>query len=162
MKKKLALLSLVFINLINFSSADDIFDSIQDFSSSVWNFFSVLIQKLSDFFGAILNVVSYIFAILKAIWFWLVSLLSWVWDLIVEVFNWDVFVRVNSAFNQLWEYIWGPAVVFLSTLLFLIIFRIWVAFVFKILNRNIEYHTLQKNTQHWNVEDDKARSSYKK
>lgn len=132
-------------------------EAIQNFTSNFGSYFWTFVQRITNFFNTIIDAVSYVISILKAIWFWLVSLLSWIWDLIVEVFQWDVFVRVNSAFTQLWDYIWWPAVVFLSSLLLLIIFRIWVSFVFKILRLNIDYHSLQSNTKRWNQEDAKSK-----
>lgn len=132
-------------------------EAIQNFTTNFWNYFWTLLQRVSSFFNAIIDAISYVISIFKAIWFWLVSLLSWIWDLIVEVFNWGVFVNVNTAFIQLWDYIWWPAVVFLASLLLIIIFRIWVAFVFKILRLNIDYHSLQSSTKRWNQEDSKSK-----
>lgn len=110
---------------------------------------SAIVQAISDlwtniikFFNSIISVINYIYSMLKALWYWLTSLLTWTWQLIVQIFDWWVFNTVWTYFNYLASYIGYPAVIFISTLLFFIIFRIWVAFVFKIFRMNIDYHSL--------------------
>lgn len=110
---------------------------------------SAIVQAISDlwtniikFFNSITSVLNYIYSMLKALWYWLTSLLTWTWELIVQIFDWGVFSTVWTYFNYLASYIGYPAVIFISTLLLFIIFRIWVAFVFKILRMNIDYRTL--------------------
>lgn len=114
---------------------------------SIWNWFWLLINRITIFFNSVLEILSYIWQILSALWYWLTSLLSWIWDLVLEVLRWWVFLNVASAFSTLASYIWWPAVVFLSTLMFIIIFRIFLAFVFKILRLNIDYHNTQSKTR---------------
>ena len=128
----------------------DIVNSILSVGSNIGNWFTSLINTFTNIFSPIIQALWYVLSILKALWYGLTSILTWLWNLIVEVFNSGVFVNVNSAFIKLWDYIWGPAVVFIATMLFLIIFRIWLAFVFKIFRLNIDYHSLQSKTRTWN------------
>lgn len=128
----------------------DIIWAILTIPSSIANWFSLLITRIWNFFSAIINFIWNVIWIFKALWYGLTSLLSGLWDLIVEIFNWDVFVNVNKAFISLSNYIWWAWTVFIATMLFLIIFRIWVAFVFKLLRLNIDYHSLQEKTKNQN------------
>lgn len=128
----------------------DIVKAISNFSSVVSGWFSSLITIFSNFFNSVSQVLWYILSIFRALWYALTSILSWLRSLIVEIFNSWVFVNVARAFNNLADYIGGPAVVFISSLLIIIIFRIWVAFVFKLFRLNIDYHSLNSKNKTWN------------
>lgn len=108
-----------------------------------WN----LISTLWDFFSSVWNVLSYIWEIIKALRFWMGSLLSWLWDLIVEIMQWEIFTNLGITFNYISEYIGGPATVFLSTILLIALFRIFISFVFKLFKGSDRYNALQHNLE---------------
>lgn len=114
-------------------------DAIQNFTSSVWNLFWSFISRITSFFQSVLDVLTYIGWIFKALWFWLTSLLSWIWDLIQQVFNWSVFHNVANGLIYVSDYIWAPATIFIASLLLIVIFRIIIAFVFKIFRMRMDY-----------------------
>lgn len=98
--------------------------------------------------------------IIQTIFYWLTSLLGAVWDLFYKmVVDVDPFVNVNRAFVYISNYIWWPATVFISTLLVIVMLRIWIAFVFKILRLNIDYNTLQQKTTDANIEANKRKNA---
>lgn len=115
--------------------------------SALVEWFNVFVSKFISFCNSVVSVLSYIWSLLKTLWFWLTSLLSWVWDLVVQLFNWTIFNYVGSAFSSISYYIWTPAVIFMSSLFLVIILRIAIAFVFKILRLNIDYHNTYENTR---------------
>lgn len=127
MKKYLGLL-VWFIPFVNFSYGFDIWDSINN-----------LTLRISNFFDPIINVVWYIISIVKTLWFWLTSLLTSSFELFKQIFEWEAITTTAKYFGVIWEYIWGPATVFLASLFVLIILRIWIAFVFKIFRMNLDY-----------------------
>lgn len=135
----------------------DIIDAVLNLWSIISNWFWILIKSITTFFNNITSVLSYILSIFKSLWFWLTSLLSWVWDLIVNVFEWGVFSNVWSAFSYLTDYIWVPAVVFISTLFLIAIFRIWLSFVFSIFKMDLKYKTMQKKEHDFAVANDPRR-----
>jgi len=47
---------------------------------------------------------------------------------------------ISYWLNNIVPYLGAWGTTFLATVLFIIIFRIWVAFVFKLLRMNIDYH----------------------
>lgn len=102
-----------------------------------------ILQSISDFFiafyDAVIDLCSYILSILWFIRYWWKTLLVWIFKLIVSVLDWWVFVNVARALHDLSEYIGGPAVIFIASLLFIAVIRILVAFVFKLLRLNIDY-----------------------
>lgn len=125
----------------------DIVDAIVNLWITISNWFANLIRSIWDLFSWIISVVNYVIDIISALFFGFGSLLSWIWDLIIEVFDWGVFVNVWRVFGILSEYIWWPATVFMATLLLIIVFRIFIAFIFKILRLNIDYHNTQSKTK---------------
>jgi len=131
----------------------DITNSILSVGSNIGNWFSSLLTSITNFFSPIIQALWYILSILKALWYGLTSLLSWLWNLIVEVFNSGVFVNVSNAFTFVSGYIWGPATVFIATMLFIVIFRIWIGFLFKIFRLNINYNSLRYKVKFWNHYD---------
>lgn len=135
----------------------DIIDAVLNLWSTISNWFGILIKNITWFFNNVTTVLWYILSILKALWFWLVSLLSWIWDLIVKVFDWGVFSNVWSTFWTLTDFIWVPAVVFISTLFLIIIFRIWLSFVFSIFKMDLKYKTMQKQEHDYAVANDPKR-----
>lgn len=165
--KKLLVLPVVLLLSNNFSSASDVSDLV----NGIWDFFDGWADKIlspfkSFFFSTIpetlspiIKVFNYIWDILKALWFWLTSLLSWVWDLAVEVLDGWVFLNVVRAFETISWYIWWPATIFLGTMLFVIVFRIFVAFVFKLFRLNIDYHEDKSRSYNWSKHD--SLDSYK-
>ena len=120
---------------------------------SIVNAISNFTLKISGFFEPIINVVWYIISIVKTLWFWLTSLLTSSFELFKEVFEWEAITTVAYYFGVIWEYIWGPATVFLASLMLLIILRIWIAFVFKLFRLNIDYNSFDKNTRKANAWD---------
>lgn len=113
---------------------------------SIVNAISNFTLKISGFFEPIINVVWYIISIFKTIWFWLTSLLTEIADLIDDVFvEWDFFHNIWQTFGTLWQYIWFPWVLLLSTLLLITMLRILIAFVFKIFRLNIDYKMRETN-----------------
>lgn len=117
------------------------------------NSISNLTLKITNFFEPIINVVWYIISIVKTLFFWLTSLLSSSFELFKEVFEWEAITTVARYFGVIWEYIGGPATVFLASLMLLIILRIWIAFVFKLFRLNIDYNSFDKNSRKANAWD---------
>lgn len=122
---------------------DWIIDLYNWFQQRFWN----LINMLWDFFSSVWNVLSYIWEIIKALRFWMGSLLSWLWNLIVEIMEWDIFIDLKITFGYISDYIGGPATVFLSTLLLIAFFRIFISFVFKLFKGADKYNALQHNLE---------------
>ena len=54
---------------------------------------------------------------------------------------------ISYGLNNIVPYLGGWGTTFLATVLFIIIFRIWVAFVFKLLRMNIDYHNTATSTK---------------
>lgn len=106
---------------------------------SVWSFISQLYYVIRDWFNIVWDVFSSIWSILSTLWYWAITLFSNLLSLIKQVFEWYVFENLPNWFNQLSQFIGGPATVFVMTLLFIVIVRIWIAFVFKIFRLNIDY-----------------------
>ena len=122
-------------------------ESIVSLWITISNWFWSLIRTIVDIFSWIINFIHNLLDIISTIFFWLWSLLSWLWDLIIKVFDWSVFLNVSRVFWILTSYIWTPAVIFMSTLLLIIILRIFIAFIFKILRLNIDYSNTYNNTR---------------
>lgn len=127
----------------------DIVNAVLSVGSTISNWFSILITKIVSFFTLIWNFVWYLFDIVKALFYWLTSLLSWVWKVFVNIIDLWFFSSVWNTFSQIASYIWGPVTVILSSLFLLVIFRIWIAFVFKIFRLNIDYHSLTSKNKTW-------------
>lgn len=119
------------------------------------NAFTWFWKTVISFFDTLSSIISWWVAIVKALFFGLTSLLSKVWDLAVQILDWWVFVNVGRAFDTIASYIWWPATVFLASMLFLVIVRTVIAFVFKIFRLNIDYHTDRAKTEKYAVEDSK-------
>lgn len=118
-----------------------------------WN----LINTIQDFFWSIWNVLSYIREILKAIRFGMGSLLSSLAQLMDQILEWDIFLNLFKTFTYISNYIWWPATVFLSTILLIAFFRIFIAFVFKLFKGSANYNALQNNLKR----DSQIRSLFK-
>ena len=110
---------------------------------SLWTLFNSLVDIVA-------NIGSFLISILWFLWYGWKTLLVWIRKLLNYIFEWWVFINVNRAFVQISQYIWWPATIFLSALLFLIIVRIIVAFVMKLLRRNVDYHALNDRTEYLN------------
>ena len=108
-----------------------------------------------DFFNSLSSIISSIISVVQALWYWLTTLLSAVRELIVQLFEWYPFINTASAFGIISNYIGWTATVFFATILFVIIIRIWVSFVFRILKLNIDYHSSRANTEKYAAEDSK-------
>lgn len=121
--------------------------------------FSGVYNFLIDFWETCVNVLSYIVSWLWFIWYWWKTLIVWTFKLVAQVVSGSVFLNVNNAFIYLSHYIWLVPTVFLSAWLLLAIIRILVAFVFKILRKNLDYNTLQANTTKVNLDKSKTRFS---
>ena len=125
----------------------DLVDAVINIWITISNWFGQLIRSIWDLFSWIVSFFNYALDIISALFFGFGSLLSWIWDLIAKVFDWGVFVNVWRCFDILSDYIWWPATVFIATLLLVIVFRIFIAFIFKILRLNIDYHNTQSKTK---------------
>lgn len=112
--------------------------------------FTNWLTDLATFFDNIAtmfrSVFSFILSIFGFLYYAWKTLIIWVWRLFKWVINSWVFVNVSQAFLDLSEYLWIGAY-FIYALLFVIIIRILIAFVFKILRLNIDYNALDKNTR---------------
>lgn len=105
------------------------------------NIVQVLVSLKSAFVHIsdnIMVVLWYIWDILETLRFWLTSLLTWVLDIALDVLGW-LWGLVYYAWNSVWELIWWPATVILSSLFIIILVRIAVAFVFKFFKMNLDY-----------------------
>lgn len=98
-------------------------------------FFNIVI----NFFSSILNFFTWLWSILSTLWFGAKTLFSKVIELVNEIFNWWLFDYVLWRFNELVLFIGRPAVLFISTLFFVVLVRIGIAFVFKMFRLNIDY-----------------------
>lgn len=135
--------------------------AISNWFSALLNWFSDLIRNIVSIWQSIINIISYWLWIVKALRYWMISLCSWIRQLILQAFNSWVFVNVAKAFSELTNYIWAPAVIFIATLFLFVLVRIAIAFVFKLLRLNIDYHTLNSQTRRWSQKDDMQNSKLK-
>lgn len=122
-------------------------DKIVELYNWLQNRFWNLTSTIQDFFWNIWNVLSYIREIFKAIRFGMGSLLSSLAQLIDQILDWDIFLNLFKTFTYISNYIWWPATVFLSTILLIAFFRIFIAFVFKLFKGSADYNALQSNIQ---------------
>lgn len=93
-------------------------------------------QSIIDFFNNVLS-------IFEVLWFWIKTLLSWVWKLITEIFDWTLFDYLFNWFNDLSLYIWYSGALFISSILFVVIIRIIISWVFKMFRLNQDYNTMK-------------------
>ena len=127
---------------------EELISSIKGFASPLLDFFSSFYDLLVNFYDWLMSVLGSIAWILASIWYWFTTLTSWILNIqFVEIFNNGALVKANQTLIDLWWLIWGPAVVFLCSIILLVIARVVVAFVFKILRLNLDYQT-HKTT--WN------------
>lgn len=109
-----------------------------------------ILQSLWDFFVSVSNVISdvasFLISILGFLWYAWKTLIVWVYKLFVRIADSGVFRSTSTAILNLSDYIWFGAY-FIYALLFVIIIRIIIAFVFKLLRLNIDYNALDKNTR---------------
>lgn len=110
------------------------------------NIISNIGVTLSSFFSSVWSVLSYIRSMLKALWFWLISLISWVSQLLNQTLASDLLWNVAEQFVNIAKYIWVWPTIFIATLLFIIMFRIVVAFILKFFRMNIDYQ--EKSTKY--------------
>lgn len=113
--------------------------------TNIWDFFSTFTNWVLDFISFLVSIVWFIRYAWK-------TLIIWVYKLFLRVLNSSVFLNVSQAFLNLSDYIWFGAY-FIYALMFVIIVRIIIAFVFKILRLNIDYNALDKNTYKANAWD---------
>lgn len=112
--------------------------------TGIWNFFADLSNWILDFLGFLVSIVWFI-------WYGWKTLILWVYRLFVYILNSEVFLTVSQMFLNLSDYV-GLWAYFIYALLFVIIVRIIIAFVFKLMRLNIDYNALDKNTRkanHW-------------
>lgn len=131
----------------------DIVDAVLKLIDSIGNRFWLLLNRFVSFFQSVIEIIWYWVSIFKTIFYWIGSLFGSVYDLFKEIISGSVIVNVWKAFGDLASYIWWPAVVFISSLLLVVIVRIVIAFVFKMLRLNIDYHTLNSKSKRWNQKD---------
>lgn len=115
-----------------------------------------ILQSLWDFFVSASNIISdvasFLISILGFLWYAWKTLIVWVYKLFVRIADSGVFRSTSTAILNLSDYIWFGAY-FIYALLFVIIIRIVIAFVFKLLRLNIDYNALDKNTRIANAWD---------
>jgi len=106
---------------------------------------------LIDFFGWVYDFLvllsSYIVSIAWFLFYSWKSLIVWVFKVFYNLIDWDVLVNVIASFYKLADYIGGPWALLLFCLFFIVIVRILIAFIFKILRLNLDYHV---RTTKWN------------
>ena len=120
---------------------------------SIVNIWLSLYDFIYDFWMTCINILSYIASILWFIWYGWKTLLIWLFKILWNIFDWWVFVNVNRAFIFISDYIWWPVTIIFVSLLFIIIIRIIIAFVFKLLRLNIDYHSLNSKSKRWSQSD---------
>lgn len=131
----------------------DIIDAVVSLWVTIGNWFGVLTRTIWNFFSTLLDILSFLDSLINTLVYWIGSLLSWVVRLVSQIFTNGVFSSVWQAFSQLSTYIWGPATVIMASLLLLAIVRIGIAFVFKLLRLNIDYHSLNNKSKTYNQHD---------
>lgn len=114
---------------------EKIFNAIQ----WVWNLFSQWVNMFRAFFNAVIDFFSSVWSIINTLWYGAKTLFASVLDLVNQILTWELFDHLPGRFHDLSQFIGGPATIFLATLFFVILVRIWIAFVFKILRLNIDY-----------------------
>lgn len=118
--------------------------------ASLWSivngWYDSIVNSTSSFFSVVRSVFSFFIEIFGALFYLWKSLLIAIWKLFQYVISWEAFIKVFSTLKDISTYIGGPATAFLSALLFVIIARIIIAFLFKILRLNLDYNSLQTNT----------------
>lgn len=112
--------------------------------SALVDWFNVFVNKFVAFCNIIISVLSYIWSIIKTLWYWLTSLLTGAWELITDFFSWYIFDYLGYWFTFLTNYIWVWPVVFMSSLLLLILLKIWISYVFKIFRLNLDHKVFSK------------------
>lgn len=131
----------------------DISEAIVSLWITISNWFWVLIRKIWEIFSGLLEILSFLGSLIETLVYWIGSLLSWVVRLVNQIFTNGVFSSVWQAFWQIADYIWGPATVIMASLFLLAIVRIGIAFVFKLLRLNIDYHALNSKSKTYNQHD---------
>lgn len=104
--------------------------------ADLWNWIIRSLKSLVTFFDTT-------WSIIKTLWFWIKTLLSWTWSLIQDLFNWSLFDYLANWFNDLQLYIGFPWVIFMFSILFVIMIRIIIAFVFRMFRLNVDYKTMK-------------------
>lgn len=117
---------------------------------NIWTWIWKLVDTIGTIWQSIIDVWAYAIWIFKAIFFGIWSLCTSVFQLAYHVFESNVFNSVSTAFEYVSGFIWWPATIFISTMLFVIIVRIAVAFVFKLFRLNIDYHRNQSQLDAYN------------
>ena len=114
------------------------------------NWISLLVNNLvrfftmcRTFFQSIIDFLWNVWSIFSTLWFWVKTLLSWIWSLIIYIFDWSIFTYLYNWFVDLSWYIWYGGAYFVSSLLFVIMVRIVIWFVFKMFRLNIDYKTMK-------------------
>lgn len=124
-----------------------------DWLEKITNFLHSISDFFIAFYDSVVDIFWYILSILWFIWYWWKTLIVWVYKLLLSIFDSWTFVNVSLAFHDLGDYIGGPAVVFIGALFFIILVRIIVAFIFKLLRLNVDYHSLSDKSRWWNKRD---------
>lgn len=96
---------------------------------------------LESIWDLLSDISSYIDSILSSIWFWLTTLITSIWKLFNETIWNGGLSSALGVINDLWDYIGGPWVVFLCSILLIIFWRIIIAFVFKVFRLSLDYNT---------------------
>lgn len=116
----------------------------------VWAFEN-FIYFMQQIWNAFLEIWGFIVSILWFLYYAWKTLIIWVAKLLWNILDWDVFINVNRAFDIISDFIGGPATIFMASLLFIIVVRILIAFVFKMMRLNIDYNSFDKNTRKSNA-----------
>lgn len=114
--------------------------------NAVW----ILTATVSDFCNWVIRslkaLVSFFdttWSVIKTLWYWIKTLLSWTWSLIEWIFNWSLFEYLATWFNDLQLYVGFAGATFIASILFVIMVRICIWFVFRMFKLNVDYKTMK-------------------
>lgn len=107
------------------------------------NVFTRFFTMCKTFFQSLIDFFNMTWSIIKTLFFWAKTLLIWVWNLIIEIFDWSLFQYLANWFDDLSYYVWFTGATFISSILFVIIVRIIIWFVFKMFRLNVDYKTMK-------------------
>ena len=127
----------------------------EELINTIYSWSNALVEVLRSFVDVVKDIWSFVLSILQSIRYWLSTLTSSLWQIIDETIGNGALVSTVRTLDSLWDYIWWPAVVFLFSIILLVIGRIIIAFVFKVLRLNLDYHSMSSKTKRWNQEDTK-------
>ena len=125
----------------------NLFNSINNFRVWLSSWFSSFYSLISSFFVSVWNILWYIRSIFQTLWYWLTTLLSSVYDTILKVFDTSIFNYLYNWLNDLAWFIGLGGALFISSLLFVAMIRIFIAFVLRLLRLKADYKTMLKKAK---------------